>query len=71
MTVDIVSKLKSIRTISGEPKPDLLLAGGGAWDKLHLAATDEDQQSFREIVGRLTFELNKLREEEILSMTRL
>ena len=65
LTVDIVSKLKSIRTISGKPKPDLLLAGGGAWDKLHLAATDEDQQSFREIVGRLAFELNKLREEGI------
>lgn len=62
LTVDIVSKLKSIRTISEKPKPDLLLAGGGAWDKLHFV---EDQQSFREVVGRLAFELNKLREEGI------
>jgi hypothetical protein len=68
LSVDIVSKLKSLRSTdfsSGKPKPDLLVLGGGTWDKLHMAATDEDQQSHREVVARLAVELNKLRELEI------
>eukprot|EP00804_Cyclotella_cryptica_P005067 CCRYP_011503-RC/>CCRYP_011503-RC protein AED:0.06 eAED:0.06 QI:192/1/1/1/1/0.75/4/766/1109 len=68
LSVDIVTKLKSMRTTglsSGKPMPDLLIAGGGAWDKLHMAATDEDQQSYVETVTKLAFELNYLREQGI------
>jgi hypothetical protein len=68
LSVDIVSKLKSMRTTgfsSGKPRPDLLIAGGGAWDKLHMAATDEDQQSYKETVTKLAFEMNYLREQGV------
>lgn len=68
LSVDTVSKLKSIRTtdFSIKPKPDLVLASVGAWDKLHMAATDEDNQSHKETVTRLAFEMVKLRKLGIL-----
>jgi hypothetical protein len=68
LSVDVVSKLKSIRTAgfaSAKPLPDLLVAGVGAWDKLHMAATDEDQQSHREVISKLALELDKLREQGV------
>ena len=63
LSVDTVSKLKSIRTtdFSINLKPDLVLASSGVWDRLHMMATDEDKESHREAVKRLAFEMVKLR----------
>ena len=67
LSVDVVTKIKNLKNSAGafpgsKPRPDLVLAGGGAWDKLHVSVTDEDQQSQREIVTRLAAELRSLRE---------
>lgn len=41
--------------------PDLLVVGGGAWDRLHVFATDEDQKSHRQTVRELAQEMRKAR----------
>jgi len=43
-------------------KCDLVVVGGGAWDRLHLYATDEDKQSLLETLGELKEEFVSLRQ---------
>ena len=45
--------------------PDLIVVGGGAWDRLHVWATDEDQESHKEAVTKLAAELAKLGERGV------
>ncbi|KAL7540254.1 hypothetical protein ACHAXR_009980 [Thalassiosira sp. AJA248-18] len=63
LSIDIVTKLKSLKN-SGfaapmKRQPDLVITGGGAWDRLHLSVTDEDPQSQRETVTKLVKSLSK------------
>ena len=62
LTVDVVTKLKSLKntgfTAHTRRRPDLVIAGGGAWDRLHLSVTDEDQQSQQETVTKLVKSLS-------------
>lgn len=44
----------------------MLVVGGGTWEKLHIKATDEDQNSHRDTVERLAYELNKLQEQGVV-----
>lgn len=62
LAVDEVSKLKDLRSRSGSIKrrPDLVVVGGGAWDRLHVWATDEDQGSHKIAVKKLASELRAL-----------
>jgi len=39
--------------------PDLIVLGGGAWDRLHLYATDEDRQSHAATLKDLGYEMQK------------
>ena len=41
---------------------DLIVVGGGAWDRLHLYATDEDKGSLKETLGELKEEISSLQE---------
>jgi hypothetical protein len=43
---------------SGET-PDLIVMGGGAWDRLHVYATDEDRQSHATTLKDLAHEMLK------------
>jgi len=62
LAVDEEKKLKEYRTDSEvKGKPDLILVGGGAWDRLHVYATDEDQESHKQVVKKLASELNEMR----------
>lgn len=61
LSADIVTKLKTL-TNSGFTStrlPDLVIAGGGVWDKLHLSVTDEDVQSQQETVLKLAKSLSQ------------
>lgn len=42
---------------------DLIIMGGGVWDRLHVWATDEDQESHKAAVRKLANELQFLREK--------
>ena len=59
LAFDQVSKLKDIRTKgnAGQKQADLLVVGGGALDRLHVWATDEDQESHKVAVQKLSKEL--------------
>ena len=45
----------------GVTKPDLVILGGGAWDKLHQYDTKEEKQKLKEDVGKLAKEMKKLK----------
>jgi len=62
--VDIITKIKSLKeslSTESEGEPDLIIAGGGVWDKLHLSVTDEDQSSQEETIKTLASELKSMR----------
>lgn len=64
LSVDIITKIKSIKaslSTEREGGPDLIIAGGGVWDKLHLSVTDEDQSSQEETIKALASELKSMR----------
>lgn len=66
LAVDEEKKLKEYRTDSEvKGKPDIILVGGGAWDRLHVYATDEDQESHKQAVKKLASEINEMRTESI------
>lgn len=64
LSVDIITKIKSLKeslSTESEGEPDLIIAGGGVWDKLHLSVTDEDQSSQEETIKTLASELKSMR----------
>lgn len=61
LAVDQLNSLKGINnavTNSGDA-PDLIVMGGGAWDRLHVFATDEDRQSHASTLKDLASEMLK------------
>ena len=56
-----VDQLSALRDINGKVSrgtgPDLIVMGGGTWDRLHVYATDEDQKSHRATVSDLAEEM--------------
>ncbi|EED93511.1 predicted protein [Thalassiosira pseudonana CCMP1335] len=68
LSFDVVAKLKNMRNdfvTPGKHRPDIILAGGGLFDKLHLSSSEEDLQFQREVVINLAAELRSLREAGI------
>lgn len=64
LSVDITTKIRGIKaslSTEREGGPDIIIAGGGVWDKLHLSVTDEDQSSQEETIKTLAFELKSMR----------
>jgi 10 TM Acyl Transferase domain found in Cas1p len=59
LAFDQVSKLRDMRTKgnAGIKVADLIVAGGGTLDRLHIWATDEDQESHKAAVQKLSKEL--------------
>jgi hypothetical protein len=66
LAVDQLTILKEINRLASEDMgirpPDLIVLGGGAWDLLHLYATDEDRQSHAVTLNGLGFEMRKAQE---------
>ena len=54
---DIVSRPDEITGDETNIRPDLVVMGGGAWDRLHVFATDEDRESHRTNVKDLAKEI--------------
>lgn len=67
LSVDIITKIKgmkaSLSTAREEGGPDIIIAGGGVWDKLHLENTDEVQSSQEVVITTLASELKSLRKK--------
>lgn len=64
LSVDIITKIKSLKASLPADKvgaPDLIVAGAGVWDKLHLSVTDEDQRSQEDAIKTLAGELHSMR----------
>lgn len=66
-----VNQLETLRVIedavdSKSPlqKLDMVIMGGGAWDRLHQYATDEDQESHRAVLKELTKHMIELRKRD-------
>jgi hypothetical protein len=66
LAVDQLTILKEINRVASEDRgirpPNLVVLGGGAWDLLHLYATDEDRQSHAATLDGLGFEMRKAQE---------
>lgn len=69
LTVDILAKMKSLKARPKETVPSLIVAGGGAWDKLHVWATEEDQSSYRSTIQKLANEINTFDAAPIVWLT--
>ena len=67
LAADQLGVLKEINRRASEgtenPPPDLIVLGGGAWDRLHVYATDEDRQSHAATLKELGSEMRKAQEE--------
>lgn len=64
LAVDQLEKLRDYNhnhKLNDDDRVDLLVLGGGAWDRLHVWATDEDQESLKHTVERLAKAMNDLR----------
>jgi len=69
---DQVISLKDIRArpavaqdSEGDIKPDMVIMGGGASDRLHVFATDEDRESHRDTLRELANQMRLARKENI------
>lgn len=59
LALDQVTKLKDVRSkAASKDQADLIIAGGGTLDRLHVWATDEDQESQKVTVQKLAKELD-------------
>lgn len=66
LAVDQLNALREInqRATDGSSKPpELIFLGGGAWDRLHVYATDEDRQSHATTLKELGDEMRKAQEQ--------
>ena len=68
LAVDQLGALKEINRQASEnapgfKTPDLIVLGGGAWDRLHVYATDEDRQSHATTLKDLGVEMRKAQKE--------
>jgi len=64
LAIDQFDILKEYRYTDAS-KPDMIIIGGGAWDRLHVWATDEDQGSLKATVAKLMQELEKLKQSGV------
>ena len=51
------------RMLVQDIKPDLVVIGGGAWDRLHNYSTSEDKAAIQDIVASLAKQLDQLTED--------
>lgn len=61
LAVDQLEKLKEYKKVPEADAPDLVYVGGGAWDRLHVWATDEDQESLKSTVRKLAHEMENMK----------
>jgi hypothetical protein len=66
---ELVDTVKNITTYplyppnkSGKKRPDMVVLGGGAWDKLWIYSTDEEKLQLRVALGELATQIQVLRE---------
>jgi len=59
LAVDQLAVLKEVNdnSVDGNTAQDLIVLGGGAWDRLHVYATDEDRQSHAATLKELSAEM--------------
>lgn len=62
---DIISRPVHATNENDVVRPDLVVMGGGAWDRLHVFATDEDRESHRNTVRDLAKEIRLARSAPI------
>lgn len=67
-TQDLVQKLQNItkrREVGDSVRPDLIVIGGGAWDRLHVYNTDEERDSHHNSVQDLVKEIRRARSQNV------
>ena len=64
---DQIQRLKTIKELPAHPpdsvkkRPDLVLVGGGAWDRLWFYKSEEEKDSFKKGVNELAIEIQHIR----------
>jgi hypothetical protein len=65
---DLISRVQEILTASAsrpDLRPDLVVLGGGAWDRLHRYNDENEQQKLKEAVGKLAEQLKLLKSRNV------
>ena len=52
LSTDISTKLKAFKAATSR-QPDIVIAGGGSWDRLHFSVTEDDLQSQQDTITKL------------------
>mmetsp|Transcript_45076 Transcript_45076/g.109656 ORF Transcript_45076/g.109656 Transcript_45076/m.109656 type:complete len:1092 (+) Transcript_45076:338-3613(+) len=60
--VEAVQNVTSFVTAPNAKKPDLLVLGGGAWDRLWIYSTDQEKENLRKSVTTLAFKIDALKQ---------
>lgn len=59
---DVVQAISTLTALdSPSERPDLVVLGGGAWDKLHSYGTDAEKESLKQIVDALAVNIEQLK----------
>jgi hypothetical protein len=66
LAVDQLAVLKQVndKSMDGNASQDLIVLGGGAWDRLHVYATDEDRQSHAATLKELSAEMLRSQQQQ-------
>jgi len=59
---DVVEAVASISAMDSKEKPDLVVLGGGAWDKLHIYNNDVEKKNLKRAVDDLARKIQALKE---------
>jgi len=62
---DVLEAVGNITSKGSKNRPDLVVLGGGAWDKLHMYNTDEEKETMKSVVGDLAKGIEKLRNKGV------
>jgi N-acetylneuraminate 9-O-acetyltransferase len=60
---DVVEATKNITSGIVKSKPDLVVLGGGAWDKLWVYNTDAEKETMKKALNELTIQMRTLRDK--------
>jgi N-acetylneuraminate 9-O-acetyltransferase len=61
----LITSIQKIKAASKDSRPDLVVLGGGAWDRLHRYNNESEQLNLKEEVRKLASELKDLRSQNV------
>jgi len=64
LAIEEVNALRAYNALPKEKRPDLIVIGGGSWDRLHVYEKDRDQAALKRTLNALAGEIKASRDEK-------